>query len=299
MSAPEREAASPEPRRRAFPAPRIGEPAGEDPERAMRRRRRFSPWRRAAQVAVALFYLALPLASLRGPSAVSGTLASLRIGPLDLGEPAATLSAALAARHVPLVLLLGTLPVVLLALALGPVFCSWICPWGLVSEGIGRLRRPSGFASRFRPRPLPRAALLAGLLFLSLLLGAPLAALLSPPRLVTAFPLEAILLRAWPAVTGALLVGLLGLEVALPRLLCTNLCPAGTLAALLRSRLGLAVAWDRERCSCPRAPHCEAVCPWRLDPRASGLADGCTNCLACVDGCPTRALAARLGSRRA
>jgi ferredoxin-type protein NapH len=250
------------------------------------------------QAGVAVFYLALPLAGLHGPPALSGTLASLKAGPVDLSEPVAALSAALAARRVPLVLVLGTLPILFVALALGPVFCSWICPWGLVSEGLARLRRPPAFASRYRPRARPRGALLAGFLVLSLLLGAPLAALLSPPRLVTALPLEAIFLRAWPAVTGALLLALLALELAFPRLLCTNLCPVGTLAALVRTRGGLGVAWDAALCACPRAPHCEAVCPWRLDPREMGLLDGCTNCLACVDGCPTGALAARLGVSR-
>jgi ferredoxin-type protein NapH len=264
--------------------------------RASARGPHLAAWRRAAQAAVALFYLSLPLASLGGPPAVSGTLASLKVGPVDLNEPAASVSAALAARRLPLALLLGALPVLLLAVALGPVFCSWICPWGLVSEGVARLRKPPGFASCFRPRPRPRAAVLAGLLVLSLLLGVPLAALLSPPRLVTALPLESLLFRAWPAVTGLLLLALLGLEIAAPRLLCTNLCPAGTLAALVRSRRGLAVSWDPARCACPRAPHCEAVCPWRLDPRSMDLRDGCTNCLACVDGCPTGALGVGFGA---
>lgn len=257
--------------------------------------RRFGPWRRGVQVGVALLYLALPLLNARGSRAVSGTLASLRLGPVDVSEPAAALSAALAAHRLPLVLVLGTLPALVLALALGPVFCSWVCPWGLLSEGVARIRRPKGFASRTRPRPRPRAALLLGLLVLSLVSGAPLAALLSPPRLATALPLEAILLKAWPTVTGTLLLGLLVLELAFPRLLCTNLCPAGALAALVRSPRGLTVAWDEVRCACPKAPHCEAVCPWRIDPRRMALRDGCTNCLACVDGCPTGALAARSG----
>ena len=127
------------------------------PAAPRKRPRRFGPWRRGLQAAVALFYLALPLANAAGWRSVSGTLASLKVGPVDLSEPAAALSAALAARSLPAVLLLGLLPALVLSLALGGVFCSWICPFGFLSEGVAAavaaLRRRRG-------KPLPGGALL-------------------------------------------------------------------------------------------------------------------------------------------
>ena len=257
---------------------------------------------------MALSYLALPFANSAGWRSVSGTLASLRLGPVDLSEPAAALSAAVAARSLPAVLLVGVLPALLLSLPLGGVFCSWICPFGLLSEGAAAaaaaLRRRRGRAlsggALLAPdltgrRVRTRLGTLGALLTLSLLVGAPLAALLSPPRLVTALPLEAKLLGAWPAVTGALLLALLALEAARPRWICTALCPAGTVASLARLPRGLTVAWTEERCSCPPVARCQAVCPWGIDPRTMRLVDGCANCMACVDGCPTGALRARFG----
>ena len=224
---------------------------------------RFGPWRRALQAAVALLYLALPFVNAAGWRSVAGTLASLKVGPLDLSEPAAALSAALAARSVPLVLLVGIVPALLVSLALGGVFCSWICPFGFLSEGIAAAERKLG-RSWMLPADLTgrrvrsRLGTLAGLAAASLLLGAPLAAVLSPPRLVTSLPLEAALLGAWPAVTGALLLALLLLELFRPRLVCTALCPAGTVATLVRLPRGLTgltglpvltVAWDEARLS--------------------------------------------------
>ena len=272
---------------------------------------RFGPWRRGLQAAVALFYLAVPFANAAGWRSVSGTLASLKLGPVDVSEPAAALSAVAAAKSLPAVLLLGVLPALLLSLALGGVFCSWICPFGFLSEGIAaaiarlsRSRKGARAAGAIPPpdplgrRTRTRLGVLAALLAASFLVGAPLAALISPPRLVTALPMETKLLGAWPAVTGALLLGLLALEVLRPRWICTALCPAGTAASLVRLPRGLTIAWAEGRCSCPPVARCQAVCPWGIDPRSMRLPDGCTNCLACVDGCPTGALRVALPTFR-
>jgi ferredoxin-type protein NapH len=253
---------------------------------------RYGRWRRAAQVSVAAFYLTLPFT---GAKAVAGTLAALQLGPVDLVEPAAALSAAVAARgQVGWALLVGAAPVVLLAVVLGPVFCSWACPFGLVSEGIQRLRW-GGQRWKGRPWVTVRGARLASLgsfIAASAALGLPAAALLSPPRLVTALPLEARAAGAIPLVTAGLLLALLALEVLGPRrILCRALCPAGALANFLRTRRSVQPRFCPERCACaPEAP-CLQACPWGIDPREMRLHDGCTTCLACVERCPSGALA--------
>jgi ferredoxin-type protein NapH len=259
---------------------------------------RYTRWRRAAQLVFLLVYLALPFT---GATCVSGTLAALKIGAADLVEPAAALSAMLAARTVGLALLLGVAPVVLLAVVLGPVYCSWVCPFGLLSEAIDRLRR----RGRWTGRPWVRArrwrlASLAAFAVGSTALGLPLAAILAPPRLATALPLEARVLAGLPSVTTALLLAALVVELAAPRrLICRALCPAGGIAALLRTPFTMGPTFDRSRCRCGAEALCLQTCPWGVDPREMRLHDGCTTCLACVERCPSGALALRVVSTAA
>jgi ferredoxin-type protein NapH len=245
------------------------------------------------QVAVALFYLALPFAGLER---VAGTLGALRLGPVDLVEPAGALSAALAARAVPWALVLGALPVALSALLLGSVLCSWGCPFGLVSELADGLRRRRWAARPWEAARAPRAAALLGALAASAILSAPVAALLSPPRLATALPLEALCARAVPWVTAALLLAFLAIDLLGPRrIVCRALCPAGALQAWLRAPFTWRPRFEASRCRCPGVPPCQAACPWGLDPRPGGMGprDGCTSCLACVERCPSAALSLR------
>ena len=263
---------------------------GLDSARAATRRPRYTRWRRVSQLAVAAFFVLLPFA---GSTRIAGSLVALATGPVDLVEPASALSAALAAHALPRSLLVAVVPLLALALVLGPVYCSWACPFGLTSELVDRslrrerrwVGRPSASARRTRI-----AALLA-LLGASLLLGVPLAALIAPPRLATVLPLELRAAGAVSLVTAALLMGVVALELAGPRrVICRALCPAGAVAALLRVRATLAPRLDQTRCRCPDVAPCFQACPWGIDPRSMRPRDGCTTCLVCVERCPSQAL---------
>jgi ferredoxin-type protein NapH len=256
---------------------------------------RYVRWRRACQGSVALAFLAIPLLNARGHGAVSGTAVALKIGPLDLLEPASALSAALASGLAG-AWLLGALPIVLFGLALGPALCAWACPWGLVSEGLDALRQ------RLRPRPWsarsaarvrgPRALALLGLFAAGALVGLPLCALVAGPRITTAAMAELVRLRSLSQLSAVLLAGLTALELLGPRrLFCRALCPAGALATYLKARRGLRVQIAPSRCRCPVVAPCHQSCPWGIDPRAYSRFDGCTLCAACFDACPRSALA--------
>jgi ferredoxin-type protein NapH len=257
--------------------------------------RRFGPWRRATQLSIALLYLALPFVNAAGLRAALGSLAATRVGPVDLVEPAAALGALFAggAETPAGAILLGAAPAALLALLLGPVFCSWLCPFGLLSEGIDRLRargRAWAPAAHERVRAT-RALFLAAVLAASALAALPLGALLQGPRAVTVAALEGVYLGAVSPFAAAVLGGLLLADLLLPRrLFCRALCPAGAVANFLRTPRTLRVVHGRARCTCEGEPRCLTTCPWGVDPRTASRFDGCTSCLACVDACPSGTL---------
>lgn len=270
----------------------------------MKKPRRWTPLRRTVQLSVALFYFVLPWLNRGDFRGVMGNLASLKIGPVDLLEPASALAAVLAAGKVTGQIVLAVLPVLALAVVFGPVFCSWVCPWGLLSEGLDylkmgtfRLARPWTAEGYRKLRPLRIAGLLFFFLF-SALLASPLVALLAPPRVVTALPQELFYLSVRPWVTGSLLVFWFLAELFLPRRwVCRALCPVGAFWNFLRLPWTLQVRFEPTLCVDPKVAPCHLHCPWGIDPRSMGRFDGCTNCLRCVEGCPSSALRVGFGKR--
>ena len=251
-------------------------------------RMRWGRLRRLSQIGFLLLFVGLPFTYLKGQIMVMGTLASLQVGPISLVDPVSGLASIIAARDIGWTLFSGMILPVLLALALGPVFCSWVCPWGLLSELLDKvLRRNVGRIPSWLG-PL-RWSFLGGVLLLGLATGMPLAATISAPRLMTVLPMEIVFLGGATAGTLALLGALLVLEVVLPRRLwCRALCPVGSMLVLLRLRKTLTIAWCEPTCRPElQGATCFVECPWNIDPRHMDPRDGCTNCGTCVERCPS------------
>ncbi len=258
----------------------------------------WTRWRRVAQIGFLLLFLLLPVTNLLWQREVIGTLASLQLGPISLVDPASGVSTLLAAAGLSLTLVTGLILPVLLALIAGPVFCSWVCPYGLVSELIDRFRGGKRPHINRGTRRL-RWGVLIGILTLSAVTGLPLVVLISAPRAMTVIPLEAILIGSIAYASVALLVGVLLVELLAPRRIwCRAICPVGSLLAALRTPRTLQVHYHEQTCD-PVAcgVRCVSVCPWGLDPRHLSLYDGCTNCGKCLERCPAQPTAALRFSR--
>jgi ferredoxin-type protein NapH len=244
-------------------------------------------WTRRGVQAVAALALLSPLAGL---TFFLGTYsASLLFGRLHLADPFTALQVGL------LPLAVAAAPVAALSLLLGRVFCGWLCPMGLLLEGVDRVRR----TLRLRDRAVPgwaRWPLAGAVLAASLLAGQPLAEWLGPqPNLARLF----LFGLAWEALIIPA-VALLDLAVA-RRLWCRTLCPAGATYGLLARAGALRVALDGGKCN--RCGACLTACPqgrFTLQDAAGRKAarlvadpQACIACGACLDACPGGALAFR------
>ena len=241
-----------------------------------------------------------------GISKVRGNSWSLDFFGLSLTDPLAGVEAIFAGkRFVPAVLIGIALPVCV-ALILGRVFCSWICPAGLLFE-VGDWARRKLFS---RPGARPKlkvwrgskyAALGFGLL-MSALVGLPLLGAIYPPALimremhffiVSFFRgfLEEDYLAGVVVVSGStlFLLGIVLFEVFVaPRFWCRSLCPGGALQALLGKFRMLRVNNDFSACS--KCGACAKICPMDLDPMSKALGMERDSCMLCVSGCEPQSL---------
>lgn len=223
---------------------------------------------------------------------VQGWYQSLGIGQLWFVSPLEGLESLLVARQVYLPSLIGMVIPVLLALFLGRVFCSWICPISFLLEGVDRLRR------RIRKRRYLHNKLvvvkktlwfvLIGELVISLILGAPLFVFWSPPGLVGREIMMGVFFHAL-ALEGMIILVVIALELVTRRCFCRSFCPLGGLLAFLGRKRKLQVATIEENCThCRR---CEKSCPMGLAPFAGeGGSAYCWNCGECLDSCEFDAL---------
>jgi ferredoxin-type protein NapH len=176
---------------------------------------------------------------------------------------------------------------VIIAILLGRVFCSWLCPISFILELVDRVRR------RLARRPTLNNRLIVAKkvlwftliaeLLASLVLGAPLFVFLSPPGLVGREMMMAVFFKKL-AFEGILIVAILLLEIVTRRFFCRSFCPLGSLLALLGRNRKLRVRLDSANCSA--CGKCARHCPMGLDP-AKGEGDSayCWNCGECVDTC--------------
>lgn len=264
-------------------------------------------WRRLAQLAVLLGFVVIPVLNLRAVNVLSGNLLSFNFGPLTVVDPLAALQVMLGSLSVTATTLLGAGLILLLALILGPVFCSWLCPFGFLSE-IVHGTRP---AAENSPPPSSRAFKMKlavsalGLAAILLFLPFPVLNQLSMPGWYTRIMQHLILYgpaaitAIWPGL--ALIIAALALEKYLKqRLWCRYVCPQSLLlnfsGLILPARFQ--VRFERKKCACPAKDRlCGKSCSLSLDPRSPGAAQRlqCTNCGDCVDACQSRGKALSLG----
>lgn len=205
-------------------------------------------------------------------------------------------------------------------LVLGRVFCGWICPYGTLHQFIGwvfniRRNKDNIGVNAYRPIFQFKYYLLVVFLILSAF-GALQIGLLDPiclltrsvataiqPAFDTALPDALAGIAARPGAPhprvfagawfiGFLLIGLVGMNLVIPRFFCRVLCPLGAFLGTL-SRFAL-LRIDRDLTRCTDCNLCMRHCEGASDPQEALRKSECFVCFNCIDDCPEDALAFRL-----
>jgi ferredoxin-type protein NapH len=253
---------------------------------------RYSTLRHFLLAAAFLLLLVNPLLNYSwGIAFIQGWYQSLGIGELRLISPLEGLESLLISKQVYVPALIGMAIPLLIAVLLGRVFCSWVCPISFLAETLAGIRRRIQKKAMLRDRLILAKRLLwfalISELLLSLILGAPLFVFLSPPGLVGRELMMAVFFQrlAWE---GVLVIAVLALELVTRRFYCRYFCPLGGLLALLGMARRLVV---HRRTDCTHCGRCDRACPMGLAPSlGESLSPYCWNCGACIDSCDHAAL---------
>jgi ferredoxin-type protein NapH len=226
-----------------------------------------------------------------------GTFWSMRLFGLDLTDPLAAAEMVASSKRIHWPLLASIVIPVVLALLLGKVFCSWICPGYVLFEVTGKLRSLLRVAEiepgRVTFSHRNKYVLLVAGLVVAGIASAPLFALIYPPIVIS----RAV--HAW--VFGTSLMGmvvLLGVMVGVelfvsPRWWCRTMCPGGALYGLL--------GWIRPvrvrlaKSSCTGCMDCVPVCDAGINPITQSSSIECDNCGVCIRHCEPGALFFAIG----
>lgn len=231
---------------------------------------------------------------------LQGWYQSIGIGALWFVSPLEGLESLLITKAVYMPSLIGMIIPLTLALLMGRVFCSWICPVTFILELFDRIRK---FISKKKylqnglvvAKRVLWFTLIAELV-LSMIIGAPLFVFLSPPGLVGREIMMLVFFRTL-ALEGVLLLLIIILELVTRRFFCRSFCPLGSLLAFVGQKRKLRVRVIPDNCI--HCDICTRTCPMGLRPEhGEGNSAYCWNCGACVDNCPTQALVFRYHSNR-
>lgn len=229
-----------------------------------------------------------------------------QIAGVSMTDPLAAAETIAARKRTDRVLWISLIIPVLLALFLGRVFCSWICPMGFLFEMGDKLRSLARLLE-LPPRDyhFPRFtkfALLGAGLIIAFITAVPILGTIYPPAMVTR---EAhsfvfwIFDRAEEGRTGLIWGGLTWASVVLAAIVlfetlvsrrwwCRYVCPGGALYSLLGAARPVRVKLSESRCTL--CAHCVPVCPMGLNPMNNEMGIDCDNCGVCISHCDDGAL---------
>ncbi len=251
--------------------------------------------RRTVQLGVAAVFVAIPLLNSWRINWVYGNFLSFSAFGVPLADPLGALQVTLTSGIWPRDLWIGAAIALVLALALGAVFCSWICPFGLLSEWgfeLGRRILPKqypGLKTQTKGFPVRSGIFGLGLLAVCFLTAPVLNQLSMPGWYSRIFQLW-FLQQHLSLAGGFIILVLLAEFFVRNRFWCRYICPQVLLltAAKLANPYRLQVGFRRDKCLCHKGHDpCQEACSLSLKPKTfTHIRDTeCNNCGDCVVTC--------------
>ncbi len=276
--------------------------------RTIHKRAWFRKWATLRHLTAGIFLTLLILTRFDWFPWISGnTSGTTVLKVIPLTDPLAAIEMFVATHSLTATTLIGAGILLLVAALLGPVFCGFVCPLGLVldlNQSLRRFYRKHALGKTKRvevTKAVPhwaRYALLGVLLGFALITGVPLFQALSPINLLV----RALVMGS---MFGLIVVaGLLVLEWFLPRAWCRALCPLGACYSIAGRRAVWRVRINPETAGQIRCKQCQIRCPmgipimsdYTLAGRESISHPSCIRCGDCIDICPNTVLGLRFRS---
>lgn len=208
-----------------------------------------------------------------------GTYISGDLAGIELTDPLTALELTFASKTLWVPLLLSAVPLTVVAVLGGRLFCSFVCPLNTVLE---ILPNKKSKVSVYKKWPL---IALMFTLAVALLAGIPSFNMLSPVYalmriLIFGFGIEAILVLA--VVVASMIWG--------NKIWCRTICPLGAMYGILGSKRLLRVVADENKCI--KCGKCDTACSMGTSPCKSDFDSKftCTNCGDCISSCPKGAI---------
>ena len=252
--------------------------------------------RRAVQLLVVVGLCQLPWLNAAGWRGVIGSFFALDFLGIPFADPVGATQVAVMGFLPAGRLLAGALLSLVVALLLGRVFCSWVCPYGFFSELAHWLRgRQGGAHVKERRAFASKALLLVAGFAVALVAGFPALGIVSLPGELSLLPMLVWQGGDFWLLLGAVAVPLAALILELAvgkRLWCRFVCPQsvllGAAAQCLPAKVsGLRIGWQAANCTCKGKAPCQQACSLELNPRRKGGPErrDCTHCGDCVNTC--------------
>ena len=266
-------------------------------------------YRRIIQAGVAITFIILPLLNQSGFTFIWGNFLNMHIGPLNLTDPLAALQVIIKNQYLPIKLLISSGIVLIIAMCFGTVFCSWICPFGLISELVHTLSKrilPENFKKlnfKHNGFKIKMYVLGTGLLLFFLFFRGPVLNQVSMPSWYAKI-FQYLFIQKYISFAVLFIAGILFVEFMFRRRLwCRYICPQAFLlvTARLINPFHLKVGFQKEKCITDKnnSP-CQKACSLNLDPKTLNrlLETECTNCGDCVEACKNMGKALSFQFRR-